>query len=389
MTQVVGRADSRSESARVLRRMDRAQMAPRAIGAPYGGRHGNHIPRLTAARRHSIIFALTSNRETKMNRMRLGNHRGGLLVPRAAMRTPATPMRPAFTLVELLIVISVVALLMGILVPSLSAAKRQAVVASCAARLRAAASALKMYGAGNNGVFPPFAFSAPQGNLPLSGHWGGAAHIYTLGSENVNLWRLVSTDYASPGTLVCPGADAGLLSGQASYFPDTSKYSTYCLRMPYSRDLFASDPGLMNYVGGGLLGIYGAAAGGERFYDPHRGWIRPPLVRQDGQYREDLAGQTRVADMSVGAIVSDAFWRQDTRSETPGAPPLVSYPVRAAWCHQEKFNVLFGDGAVWCVTDDGTIRDRTVPPGADDLPDDGQNQATYAIPVWRYFEDRR
>ena len=324
-----------------------------------------------------------------MSDARLGYCRRGADAPRADVRTPAMAIRPAFTLVELLIVISILSLLLGILVPSLSGARRQAVVASCAARLRTVASALKMYGAGNNGVFPPFAFSTLQGNLPLSGHWGGLPRFFQRGSDNVNLWRLVNTDYASPGTLVCPGADAGLLSGQASYFPDTSKYSTYCLRMPYSKNLFALSPALMNEGAGGLLGIYGTAAGGEWAIRPNyrSAWV--PLVRQDGQYREELAGQTRMADMSVGAIASDAFWRQDTRSETPGAPPLVGYPVRAAWCHQEKFNVLFGDGAVWCVTDDGTIRGRTVPPGADDLPDDGQNQATYALPVWRYFEDRR
>lgn len=62
--------------------------------------------------------------------------------------------RIGFTLVELLVVISIVALLLTLLLPSLSRARGQAKLVRCGANLHQLAAAMEMYASSNRGWFP-------------------------------------------------------------------------------------------------------------------------------------------------------------------------------------------------------------------------------------------
>ncbi len=98
------------------------------------------------------------------------------------MKTSAAlPQRKGFTLIEMLVVIAILALLMAIVVPSISRALENSRRVACLARIRDLGTAVLMYAADNKGKTLPY---------------------YTHNSQWYNTWRLES---GGPGLLITGG----------------------------------------------------------------------------------------------------------------------------------------------------------------------------------------
>ncbi|MDI9403556.1 MAG: type II secretion system protein [Limnohabitans sp.] len=121
---------------------------------------------------------------------------------RSQRKTNTTPAKPGFTLLELLVVIGIVAVLTGLLMPTLRSARNAAERLSCANNLRQVGCALTEYLNDSNDCLPTLSATS---NLQTA-QWGeGMCLTNPTGSRLEGLGKLVSGLYITdPRLLYCP-----------------------------------------------------------------------------------------------------------------------------------------------------------------------------------------
>lgn len=163
-----------------------------------------------------------------------------------------------FSLIELLAVISIIAVLIAILLPALAAAREQANRIVCAANVRGIVQAMTVYANSNGGVFPAASFGYTDGawgNHYCNGPYeliitassptlpdqnaqeavndlflpsGGVTHPH-YAAPTASMWILVLQNYITPASFICPsdviGARPSLEAVQDRFDPTKPYYA--------------------------------------------------------------------------------------------------------------------------------------------------------------------
>ncbi|MCB9857690.1 MAG: type II secretion system protein [Phycisphaerales bacterium] len=138
----------------------------------------------------------------------------------------------AFTLLELLVVTAISALLIAVLLPALSSARREGKAVSCGAKLRELGNTLSMYANDYEGRMMPAAYwsFSTIGTGPVV-YWWGTNELSVVDHERGFVWPYLQSRLEQSGVYECPEQPWGsyIPQGAAGGVTSTYGYNGYYL----------------------------------------------------------------------------------------------------------------------------------------------------------------
>jgi prepilin-type processing-associated H-X9-DG protein/prepilin-type N-terminal cleavage/methylation domain-containing protein len=255
--------------------------------------------------------------------------------------------RRAFTLVELLVVIGIIAVLIAILLPVLSKAREQANRVKCGANLRSIGQALTMYT--QQYRYYPGAETDDAGMIGLTGAiWPVRLRAFLAGSKEV--FNCPSQDDrcrwtdSTPAPLVRAKGQVWISFGYTDNEP-----------LIYRQSYFG-----YGYNAGGFAGDLGSTQDGT-----HKGLGLYVSRNPDPLYKLKFGGELAVARVRVPAdMIAIADSTADSRLDYVISPMIDAPQVWPGRVHRGGANVLFCDGHVMWYRPEELVVDAQTPANA-------------------------